>query len=227
MRTSIFLALAAACVLPAANAITNGGFATSRFLEGVVKVNDDCTGALIGNKCVLTAHHCLAKNKGKVMLPAFRDSIVQQTNNTIDIVESFGVEYTAKHCYDMEIAVLAKNHNQGYNVTNTIVDHRVAVAGWGYMSDFTQPKVLQYYQYPVQPRVTAQGIVLPVADGVSGIAFRDSGGPLFTCTGKDCSIVGVVNGKSSTATTMKNEHLFCDVHSNRAWITETVKAHCM
>ncbi|ORY01070.1 trypsin-like serine protease [Basidiobolus meristosporus CBS 931.73] len=227
MRNPIFLALSAACIPLTTNAIINGGFATNSFLRGVVKVNDDCTGALVGNKCVLTAHHCLAKNRlGEVMLPDFKDSVVVESTKKSEITSSFSPDYSDTRCYDMEIAVLSECHNMGYNLTSTAVKDNVAVAGWGFLNDYTLPKVLQFYQYPVQAKYSSEGITLPVADGVSGIAFRDSGGPLFNCDGNLCSVAGVVNGKTMGSTILKTEHVFCDVLSNSAWISETLKTHC-
>ncbi|ORX88600.1 trypsin-like serine protease [Basidiobolus meristosporus CBS 931.73] len=227
MRIPIFLTLSAACVPLAANAIINGRFATNPLLRGVVKVNDDCTGALVGNKCVLTAHHCLAKNRlGEVMLPEFKDSVVVESTKKSKIVSSFSPEYSDKRCYDIEIAVLSESHNMGYNLTSNAVKGHIAVAGWGFLNDYTIPKALQFILYPAQVKYSAEGIVLPVADGVSGIAFRDSGGPLFNCTGNQCSVAGVVNGKSKDSTILKTEHVFCDVRANLAWIKKTLKTHC-
>ncbi|KAF9931816.1 hypothetical protein FBU30_009512 [Linnemannia zychae] len=196
-----FIALVAAITTWApftAYAIINGRFATDPFLLGVVRVNDDCTGALLGNKCVLTAHHCLAKNRmGTVMYPVFANSVVLESSKTSTIVSTFAPEYSDKRCYDIEIAVLAESHNKGYNLTDASVQGRdVAAAGWGFIGDYTIPKALQFIQYVSKAKfVPNQGIVVPVPDGASGIAFRDSGGPLFVCNDNDCKIVGVANGK--------------------------------
>ncbi|KAF9119398.1 hypothetical protein BGW39_000330, partial [Mortierella sp. 14UC] len=209
----------------AAQAIINGRFATDPFLKGVVRVNNDCTGALLGNKCILTAHHCLAKNRlGKVMIPDFLNSVVVQSTKNVKMTESFEPGFSNKRCYDMQIAVLEKPHNNGYNLTRASVQgHDVSAAGWGYVGDFTIPKALQFIQYTAKAKfIAAEGIVVPVADGVSGIAFRDSGGPLFVCDGDKCSIVGVAQGKAEGATLMKNAHSWCDVRSNWAWITKTI-----
>ncbi|KAG9066303.1 hypothetical protein KI688_001526 [Linnemannia hyalina] len=230
MKASLFLALSAVWIPLAAQAIVNGRFATAPFLKGVVKVNDDCTGALIGNKCVLTAHHCLAKNRlGEVMLPEFKDSVVMESTKKIKMVSSFEPGYSDKRCYDLQIAVLAQPHNLGYNLTkNSVQGQSVAVAGWGFLGDYTIPKTLQFLQYTAKAKfVPSEGIVVPVADGATGIIFRDSGGPLFVCQGDKCFVAGVANGKAKGSTLVKTEHLWCDLRSNWAWVTEVVKANCL
>ncbi|KAG0017460.1 hypothetical protein BGZ82_000755 [Podila clonocystis] len=227
MKTSVFLALSAAWIPLAAQAIINGRFATDPFLRGVVKVNDDCTGALVGNKCVLTAHHCLAKNRlGEVMFPEFKDSVVSESTKKSKIISTLSPGYSDKRCYDMEIAVLSESHNMGYNLTKSPVNGNVGVAGWGFLNDYTIPKQLQFVQYVAKAKHIPKGITVPVADGVSGVAFRDSGGPLFACVGTKCYVVGVTNGKAAGSTLLKTEHLFCDVRSNWKWISETLLAHC-
>lgn len=227
MRTSIFLVLSAACIPLAAQAIINGRFATDPFLRGVVKVNDDCTGALVGNKCVLTAHHCLAKNRlGEVMFPEFKGSVVVESPKKSAIVSSFAPSYSDQRCFDMEIAVLSESHNMGYNLTNSSVNGSVATAGWGFLNDYTIPKQLQFIQYTAKAKHLPKGITIPVADGVSGVTFRDSGGPLFACVGAQCYVVGVTNGKAEGSTLLNTEHLFCDVRSNWDWINENLLAHC-
>ncbi|KAG0083404.1 hypothetical protein BGZ92_010805 [Podila epicladia] len=227
MKASLFLALSAACIPLAAQAIINGRFATSPFLKGVVKVNDDCSGALVGNKCVLTAHHCLAKNRlGDVMHPKYEDSVVFESDKKSTILSTLSPGYTDEHCYDMEIAVLSESHNMGYNLTKKSVNGDVGAAGWGFLHDYTIPKQLQFIQYTAKAKHRSSGIHVPVADGVSGITFRDSGGPLFACNGAECYVVAVANGKAKGSTLLKTEHLFCDVRSNWDWITETLQAHC-
>ncbi|KAF9092767.1 hypothetical protein BGX23_003936 [Mortierella sp. AD031] len=229
MKTSIFLALSAAWIPLAAHAIVNGRFATAPYLQGVVKVNHDCTGALIGNKCVLTAYHCLARGRrGKVMLPKFEDSVVIESTQKSTIVSSLAPEYSNRRCYDMAIAVLHESHNRGYNLTRTSVrGENVAAAGWGFVNDYTIPKALQFIQYIAKAKIVhSEGIVVPVADGASGIAFRDSGGPLFICNGDECHIVGVANGKAKGSSLMKTQHVWCDVRSNWAWIMRTLDTNC-
>ncbi|KAG0312386.1 hypothetical protein BGZ97_011231 [Linnemannia gamsii] len=230
MKASLFLALSAVWMPLAAQAIVNGHFATSPFLQGVVRVNDDCTGAFIGNKCVLTAHHCLAKNRlGEVMIPEYKSSVVMESAKKVKIVSSSEPEYSVKRCYDMQIAVLAEPHNKGYNLTKASVQgESVSVAGWGFIGDYTIPKTLQFLQYTSKAKfVPTEGIVVPVPDSASGIAFRDSGGPLFTCKGDKCFIAGVALGKTAGSSLMKTEHLWCDVRSNWAWIEATVKGNCL
>ncbi|KAF9112483.1 hypothetical protein BGX30_007269, partial [Mortierella sp. GBA39] len=157
------------------------------------------------------------------------DSVVMESTKKIKMVSSFEPGYSDKRCYDIEIAVLAQPHNLGYNLTkNSVQGQSVAVAGWGFLGDYTIPKTLQFLQYTAKAKVVpSEGIVVPVADGATGITFRDSGGPLFACNGDQCNIVGVANGKASGSTLMNTEHLWCDVSSNWAWIDETVKANCL
>ncbi|KAG0254820.1 hypothetical protein BGZ95_005925 [Linnemannia exigua] len=231
MKASNLLVVSAiACFPLAAQAIVNGRFATDPFLKGVVRVNDDCTGALLGNKCILTAHHCLAKNRlGEVMIPDYLSSVVVESTKKVKMTASFAPGYSDKRCYDMEIAVLEEPHNKGYNLTNAPVQGQsVGAAGWGYVNDFTIPKALQFIQYTSKAKfIATQGIVVSVPDGASGIAFRDSGGPLFVCKGDKCSVVAVAKGKVKGSTLLNTAHLWCDVRSNWAWITETVKANCL
>ncbi|KAK9760200.1 hypothetical protein K7432_016043 [Basidiobolus ranarum] len=226
LRVLCYCAIALFFMLPV-QAIINGGFATSPFLKGVVRVNDDCTGALVGNKCVLTAHHCLAKGRlGVVMFPEFKNSVVIETNRSSPITASWSPEYSEQRCYDMEIAQLKDYHNMGYNLTNITAGDSTGVAGWGFINDYTQPKELHFRQYTAKAEYSSEGVVIPVMDGVSGIAFRDSGGPLFTCIDTKCSVAAVANGKSKTSSFLNTKHVFCDVRSNWEWIAEILSSQC-